>query len=191
MLNIILFGPPGAGKGTQSDKLIESLKLVHLSTGDILRSEIGAQTELGSKAKAFMDKGELVPDAIVIGMITNKINANKQCAGFIFDGFPRTVAQAQALDKMLEGLSIPISCLIALDVEHKELIRRLEGRGKLSGRSDDQDIQVIENRINVYMNSTLPVMGYYKAKGQLKLVDGMGSVDDIFERIMSVIKSLR
>jgi adenylate kinase len=190
MLNIILFGPPGAGKGTQSDKLIDTLNLVHLSTGDILRSEIEAQTELGSKAKTFMDKGELVPDTIVIGMINNKISANKTCAGFIFDGFPRTVAQAQALDQMLEDLGIPISALIALDVEHQELIKRLEGRGKLSGRSDDQNLQVIENRIHVYNNSTLPVMDYYKTKGKLKLVDGMGSIEDIFERVMLEIKSI-
>jgi adenylate kinase len=191
MLNIILFGPPGAGKGTQSDKMIEKLQLVHLSTGDILRAEIAAQTELGKKAKTFMDKGELVPDEVVIGMIKAKISINMSAPGFIFDGFPRTVAQAEALDKMLGDLQIPISGLVALDVEHNELVKRLLGRGKESGRADDQDINIIENRINVYNNSTLPVMDYYKKQGKLNLIDGMGTIEDIFARIMTAVDEIK
>jgi adenylate kinase len=191
MLNIILFGPPGAGKGTQSDKLIDTMHFVHLSTGDILRSEIAAGTQLGIKAKTFMDKGELVPDEVVIGMIHHKLDEHRNAPGFIFDGFPRTVAQALALDKMLAEENIPILALIALDVEHEELVKRLQGRGKDSGRPDDQDINIIENRIKVYTNSTLPVMEHYKAQGKLRLVNGMGTIVDIFSRIMKVIQEVR
>jgi adenylate kinase len=187
MLNIILFGPPGAGKGTQSDKIIEKFKLVHFSTGDILRAEISSQTDLGLKAKAFMDKGELVPDQVVIGMIKAKVLANKNAKGFIFDGFPRTVAQAVELDKILDEEKIPVTLLIALDVEHSELVKRLQGRAKDSGRPDDMDLKIIENRIDVYNKNTLPVMDFYKDKGKLKLINGIGSIDDIFERINRVL----
>ena len=190
MLNIVLFGPPGAGKGTQSDKLIDSYELVHFSTGDILRAELAAETELGKKAKAFMEKGELVPDEVVIGMIRAKVLINKGAKGFIFDGFPRTVAQAEALDSLLEAENIPISGMIALDVEHDELVKRLQGRAKVSGRADDADINVIENRIDVYNKSTLPVMDYYKAQGKLQLIDGMGSIEDIFGRIQKAIEEI-
>jgi len=191
MLNIILFGPPGAGKGTQSDKLIDKMHFIHLSTGDILRAEIKAGTELGIKAKTFMDKGELVPDEVVIGMIHHRIDEHREAPGFIFDGFPRTVAQALALDKMLGVEDIPIKALIALDVEHHELVKRLQGRGMESGRSDDQDINIIENRIKVYKNSTLPVMEHYKAQAKLRLINGMGTIDDIFERISKVIQEVK
>jgi adenylate kinase len=191
MLNIILFGPPGAGKGTQSDKIINSLQLVHFSTGDILRAEIAGGTDLGIKAKSFMDKGELVPDDIVIGMIHHKVAENRNAPGFIFDGFPRTVTQAEALDKMLENERIPVSALIALDVEHQELVKRLMGRGKESGRPDDQDISIIENRIKVYNSSTIPVMEHYKAVNKLRLIDGMGSIEEIFDRILLVIKEIK
>ena len=190
MLNIILFGPPGAGKGTQSDKLISALQLVHFSTGDILRAEIAGGTDLGIKAKSFMDKGELVPDDIVIRMIHHKVEENRNAPGFIFDGFPRTVAQAAALDRLLENENIPVSALVALDVEHQELVKRLMGRGKDSGRPDDQDINIIENRIRVYNNSTIPVMEHYKAVGKLKLVNGMGSIEEIFDRILLVIREI-
>jgi len=190
MLNIVLFGPPGAGKGTQSDKIIEKFKLVHFSTGDILRAEIAGQTELGLKAKAFMDKGELVPDAVVIGMIRSKVLANKSAKGFIFDGFPRTVAQAVELDKLLENEKIPVSVMVALEVEHTELVKRLQGRAKDSGRADDMDINIIENRISVYNKNTLPVMDFYKAQGKLSLIDGIGSIDSIFDRICLVLDSI-
>lgn len=190
MLNIVLFGPPGAGKGTQSDKLIETYQLVHFSTGDILRAEIAAQSELGLKAKAFMDKGELVPDEVVIGMIQAKVAANKDAKGFIFDGFPRTVAQAGELDKLLANESLSISGMIALDVEKEELVKRLQGRAKVSGRSDDADINIINNRIDVYNKSTLPVADFYKAQDKLQMIDGMGSIEDIFERIQKAIEKI-
>jgi adenylate kinase len=187
MLNIVLFGPPGAGKGTQSDKLIASYKLVHLSTGDILRGEIAGQTKLGLEAKALMDKGNLVPDEIVIGMIKAKIEQNKNAKGFIFDGFPRTTSQAKALDKMLTENGTSITVMLALKVEKEELVKRLLGRGKISGRSDDQDISVIENRINVYNRDTAVVAEYYKTQNKFKSIEGMGTIDEIFERLSKAI----
>lgn len=188
MLNIVLFGPPGSGKGTQSAKLIEKYKLVHLSTGDILRGEIAAQTPLGLEAKKKMDKGELVTDEIVIGMISNKLDQNSTAKGFIFDGFPRTTAQAEALDKLLKAKGTEITIMLALEVEKQELINRLLNRGKESGRTDDQDLSVIENRIAVYNRETAIVMNYYKAQGKFKAIQGMGSIDDIFNRLCEAIK---
>jgi adenylate kinase len=191
MLNLVLFGPPGAGKGTQSEKLIAKYKLVHLSTGDILRNEIKNQTELGKQAKAFMDKGELVPDNIVIGMIASKIDANINSPGFIFDGFPRTINQAKELDKMLAQRNLSISAMISLEVEHDELVKRLLGRGKISGRADDQDVSVIENRIKVYNNETAPLIEYYKKQGKHFGIHGIGSIDDIFENICKTIEGIK
>lgn len=191
MLNIVLFGPPGAGKGTQAVNLIEKYKLVHLSTGDILRGELASKSPLGLEAKKFMDKGELVPDEVVIGMIEVKLDQNTNAKGFIFDGFPRTKAQAGALDKLLEKKKTAISIMVALGVEKQELINRLLGRGKQSGRADDQDIQVIENRITVYNRETTPVIDYYNAVGKFKSVDGMGSVEDIFGRLCLAIDSVK
>ena len=190
MLNIVLFGPPGAGKGTQSDLLIEAYQLVHFSTGDILRTEIAAKSKLGLKAKEFMDEGNLVPDEIVIGMIKAKVAANKEAKGFIFDGFPRTTAQAEELDKLLTKENMSISGMIALDVERNELVKRLQGRAKTSNRPDDADVNIINNRIDVYNKSTLPVMDFYRSQGKLQLVDGMGSVDDIFKRIETAVREI-
>jgi adenylate kinase len=190
MLNIVLFGPPGAGKGTQSDKLIEKYQLVHLSTGDILRGEIKAQTPLGLEAKKNIDKGELVPDEVVIGMIESKIDKNADAKGIIFDGFPRTTAQAEALDTLLEKKGTAISIMLALEVEKEELINRLLLRGKDSGRCDDQDQAVIENRISVYNKETAPVMDFYGAQNKLKTVEGMGSIDEIFDRLCVAIDNL-
>ncbi len=190
MLNIVLFGPPGAGKGTQSEMLIAKYQLVHLSTGDILRGEIAAKSELGTRAKEFMDKGELVPDSIVIGMIENKLDKNKDAKGFIFDGFPRTTAQAQALDKLLEQKGTPISGMIALEVEHNELVKRLLNRGKDSGRADDQNQSVIENRITVYNRETSPLIDYYKAQSKFHSIYGIGSVEEIFGNICKVADKL-
>ena len=156
MLNLVLFGPPGAGKGTQSNLLIERYNLVHLSTGDILREENAVATALGLEAKSLMDRGDLVPDEVVIGMISSKLNNNPSANGFIFDGFPRTAAQAEALDNLLEDKGTAISVMLSLKVEDEELIRRLLSRGKDSGRADDQDESIIANRINEYNTKTAP-----------------------------------
>jgi adenylate kinase len=183
MLNIVLFGPPGAGKGTQSQNLISKYGLVHLSTGDLLRTEIARGTELGVKAKDIMDRGILVSDDIVIGMIENKLDANPSANGFIFDGFPRTKAQAEALDDLLQKKGTAISCMIALEVDEAELTRRLLDRGKDSGRADDRDEATIKNRINEYNNKTLPLKEYYSAEGKFHSINGVGSVSDIFNEI--------
>ena len=189
MLNIVLFGPPGCGKGTQSEKLIAQYQLVHLSTGDILRTEIANQTKLGIEAKAFMDKGSLVPDEVVIGMIAVKIDANKTAKGFIFDGFPRTTAQAQALDSILNERAIPIKCMLSLEVEKEELMSRILNRGITSGRSDDQNPEIIENRIKEYNAKTAPVISFYVAQGKFRSIKGMGSVDEIFDILTKAINA--
>jgi adenylate kinase len=190
MLNLVLFGPPGAGKGTQAEFLIDSYKLIHLSTGDLLRSEIAEGTELGLTAKNYMDKGELVPDEVVIGMIKSKLLANEDARGFIFDGFPRTVDQAKALDNLLEENNTPVSGMLSLEVEKQELINRLLGRGKVSGRADDQDQSVIENRINVYNEKTKPLIEYYDGQGKYYSIDGMGSIEEIAGRLKRVVEKL-
>ena len=189
MLNLILFGPPGSGKGTQSEKIIDRYKLVHLSTGDILRNELANKTELGLKAKAIMDKGELVSDEIVIGMIEKRIDSNKDAKGFIFDGFPRTVKQAQALDQLLTSHGEKITLMIGLEVEKDELVNRLLKRGQETGRSDD-NLETITNRINVYHEQTAPVMSHYKAVGKYEGIVGMGTIQEIFERIKTVIEKV-
>lgn len=188
MLNLVLFGPPGAGKGTQAALLKEKLNLIHLSTGDLLRTHIAEKTDLGIKAKIFIDRGELVPDDLVIGMIRDKLKCCDKIHGFIFDGFPRTVEQAIALDEFLIGNGTPVSGMIALEVVKEELIERLLERGKTSGRSDDQNVPVIENRIVVYNQKTAPVMEYYKKQNKFYPVKGIGSVEDITKRLLSVIK---
>jgi adenylate kinase len=188
MLNIVLFGPPGAGKGTQAEFIINSFGLIHLSTGDLLRNEIASGTKLGMEAKAFMDKGELVTDEVVIGMIKNKLETNPNVNGFIFDGFPRTVDQARALDQLLDNQGKPITAMLSLEVEKKELIDRLLSRGKISGRADDQNESIIENRINVYNEKTSPLIEYYKKQGKYYRIDGMGSIDDIAGRIKKAIE---
>ena len=186
MLNIVLFGPPGSGKGTQSENVIKKYNLVHLSTGDILRSEVGKKTELGLKAKAVMERGELVSDEIVIGMIANKLDANKEAKGFIFDGFPRTVAQAKALDKLLSSKSLQVNMMLGLEVEKDELIKRLMKRGEESGRADD-NLETIENRINVYNSQTTPVMNYYNGQGKYFSVNGIGNIVEISQSIFSIV----
>jgi adenylate kinase len=190
MLNLVLFGPPGAGKGTQAEFLINSFGLDHLSTGDLLRSEIAAETKLGMEAKSYMDKGELVPDDVVIGMIKSKLDSNKDSNGFIFDGFPRTVEQAKALDKLLNENGTPVSGMLSLEVDKPELIERLLSRGKISGRADDQNEAVIENRINVYNEKTLPLIEYYKPQGKYYPVNGMGSIEEIAGRLKAVVEKL-
>lgn len=190
MLNLVIFGPPGAGKGTQSAKIIEKYSLVHLSTGDILRTEIKAQTPLGLEAKKKIDKGELVPDNVVIGMISAKLDQNKNAGGFIFDGFPRTTIQAKALDDLLEEKGTSITAMLALEVPKEELIRRLLARGKDSGRTDDQDISIIENRIKVYNKETSPVAAFYTRQNKFRAIEGIGTVDEIFDITCKVIDSL-
>jgi adenylate kinase len=187
MFNLILFGPPGSGKGTQSEKLIARYGLKHLSTGDLLRSEIGNQTELGLAAKSFMDKGQLVPDEVVIGMIDSAVTNNPQARGFLFDGFPRTKAQSEALDNLLAKKGASIDVVLALDVSEVELIKRLLNRGLTSGRSDDVKEEVIRARITEYHNKTSAVADYYKQFGKVVLIKGEGSVDEIFDALCSEI----
>lgn len=187
MLNIVLFGPPGAGKGTQSNKLIEHYGLVHLSTGDILRGEIAAGTDLGLAAKKLMDGGILVPDEIVIGMIRSKIAGNPQAKGFIFDGFPRTEAQAIALDSLLEEIGTSITMMLSLEVSERELVQRLLLRGENSGRPDDKNEEVIQRRIQEYENKTAPLKKYYASQGKLRSITGIGSIEEIFSSLTAEI----
>ena len=187
MLNLVLFGPPGAGKGTQSKLLVDKYNLIHLSTGDLLRGEIAEGTALGLEAKKLMDAGLLVPDEVVIGMISHKLDANKDADGFIFDGFPRTVAQAEALDNLLETKGKPISGMIALEVSDDELEKRLLLRGKDSGRPDDANPEVIRKRIKEYNDKTAPVADFYKSQNKFKSINGVGSVDEIFAAKCAII----
>lgn len=190
MYNIVLFGPPGAGKGTQSEKIIEKFNLTHISTGDLFRKHLGEGTDLGKLAQKYMDEGNLVPDEVVIKMVEHKLNEKNNSNGFIFDGFPRTVAQAKALDQLLEKSGNSISGMILLDVDEQELINRIILRGKTSGRSDDQDIEKVNNRIKVYNEETLPVATYYKTRNKLNTIVGIGSIEDIFNNISKVIEKL-
>jgi adenylate kinase len=188
MLNLVLFGPPGAGKGTQSEKLIKKYNLVHLSTGDLLRSQIAAGTELGLRAKQLMDQGLLVPDEVVIGMIDYKLQENQEAAGFIFDGFPRTVNQATALDTLLTQNNTEITTMISLVVEDEELIRRLLKRGETSGRPDDRDEETARRRVRVYNSETMPVADFYQKQGKYLAVDGIGDIESIFTAICQKIE---
>ena len=187
MFNLILFGPPGSGKGTQSEKLIAKYGLKHLSTGDLLRYEINRQTPLGQEAQNFMDKGQLVPDEVVIGMISSALDSNPGCKGFLFDGFPRTSAQAEALDRLLELKKAPIAVMLALDVSEEELVKRLLKRGETSGRSDDTNEGVIRARIIEYHNKTAVVADYYRKFDKVVMVKGEGTVDEIFSALCSEI----
>ncbi|HAN66805.1 MAG TPA: adenylate kinase [Chitinophagaceae bacterium] len=187
MFNLILFGPPGSGKGTQSEQLIARYGLKHLSTGDLLRSEISRQTALGLEAKKFMDKGQLVPDEVVIGMISSALDEHPDARGFLFDGFPRTSAQAEALDKLLELKNTSISVMLALDVSEEELVKRLLKRGETSGRSDDNNEQVIRARIVEYHNKTAAVADYYKQFDKVVMVPGEGSIAHIFDSLCKEI----
>ena len=188
MVNFLIFGPPGSGKGTQSVRLAEKFNLVHLSTGDMLRAEITAGTDLGKKMSSIMATGELVPDEVVIEMIAAKIDKTKDSAGFLFDGFPRTVGQTIELEKMLGERGMKIDLMLVLDVEHDELVKRLIARAELSGRPDDKDTVVVENRISVYKSKTEPIINYCREKRLYQPVNGMGTIDDIVMRLSDHMK---
>lgn len=189
MKNIVIFGPPGSGKGTQSNKIIEEFGLAHISTGEVLRAEIANKSELGILAKQLIDDGQLVPDNVITGILASKLDQLNNSKGVIFDGFPRTTAQAAALKKMLNERNTDVSAMICLEVNKEELIDRLLKRGKASGRSDD-NFKTIEKRINVYHEQTAPVIDFYKQLGTYHPVSGVGSVDEIFSNIANIIKSL-
>ncbi len=190
MINLILFGPPGSGKGTQAKRLAERFNLLHISTGDLFRYELGNNTPLGQEARKYMERGELVPDEITIGMLRNKLEEHPEVAGYIFDGFPRTIPQAEALDKLLASKGQEITALIALDVPDEEIIRRILLRGKESGRADDQSEEIVRNRISNYREQTVPVYEYYAASGKSRTINGMGEIEEIAERLAGEIEAL-
>lgn len=190
MINLILFGPPGSGKGTQAARLVEKYNLVHISTGDLFRYEMSHDTPLGQQAKAYIAQGELVPDEVTIGMLRNKVEAHPEAAGFIFDGFPRTITQAQALDRLLEEEGTSVHVLIALQVDDEEIVQRIKLRGATSGRGDDSNEAIIRNRIEVYKSETTPVYEYYAQKQKSWSIDGFGSIETIFDRLCTTIEGV-
>jgi len=190
MINLILFGPPGSGKGTQAAKLVEQYELLHISTGDLFRYEMGNDTPLGKKAKEFIKKGELVPDEITIGMLTNKVISNPDVKGYIFDGFPRNIKQALALDKLLAEMNTQVSGLISLQVDDEEIVSRILKRGQTSGRADDNDESIIRNRIEIYKGETRPVFNYYAPQEKAHEIEGVGSIEEIFARLCDQIEKL-
>jgi adenylate kinase len=189
MFNLVLFGPPGSGKGTQSDKIVDKFGLIHLSTGNLLRQEISDKTNLGLAAKSFMDKGQLVPDEVVIAMIASCLEKNLHAKGFLFDGFPRTIAQAEALDRLLAHKKTSISKVLALEVDEEELVKRLVKRGETSGRSDDINEDVIRRRFSVYKAETEPVAQHYDEQGKLERIKGVGTIDEIFDTLSQHIQT--
>ena len=190
MLNLILFGPPGSGKGTQAERLISKYNLCHISTGDMFRYELSHNTELGQLARSYMNKGQLVPDSVTIAMLKKRVEDNPHVKGFIFDGFPRTTPQAEALDGLLADVGESISGLIELSVDEEEIVKRVLLRGKTSGRADDNDESIIRKRINVYRSETTPVADYYGQFGKSHKIQGVGSIDDIFNTLCHTIDSL-
>ena len=190
-LNIILFGPPGSGKGTQAEKLIDKFQLFHISTGDMFRFELSNNTELGLLARSYMDKGQLVPDQVTISMLEKRVEAHPDAKGIIFDGFPRTVAQAQALDNFLAGLGQSITVLLELVVDEDEIVKRVLLRGKTSGRIDDTDESTVRKRINVYKTETSPVAEYYAEKNKALKIQGLGTIDEIFQKLCDSIEGLK
>ena len=192
MINLILFGPPGSGKGTQAAKLAGAFNLLHISTGDLFRSELKQETPLGLEAKKYMDKGELVPDEVTIGMLSNKLDEYAgKVDGFIFDGFPRTQPQAEALDKLLDLKETSISLVLALEVPEEEIVNRIKERGKTSGRADDLDDNIIKNRFRVYLNETAQVLDHYKKLDKVAVLNGVGSIDDIFASLSEEIHKVK
>ena len=190
MINVILFGKPGAGKGTQADLLKKKFNLIHISTGDLFRNNIKNKTQLGLLAKSFMDKGDLVPDEVTVDMLKNEVNKNNDVRGFIFDGFPRTISQAQALDKFLKSMNMTINATISLEADDDVLEKRLIKRGMLSGRSDDQDISKIRNRFKEYNLKTSPLKKYYDDCGKLYTISGIGSINEIKNKLINLMKKI-
>lgn len=190
MLNLILFGPPGSGKGTQAESLVKKYKLVHISTGDLFRYELSNNTPLGQEARGYMDKGQLVPDSVTIKMLQKKVESHPEAKGFIFDGFPRTIAQAEALDAFLKTKKTQISALVALDVPETEIVARILLRGKSSGRADDNNEEIIRNRFRVYQSETMPVFDHYAKQNVAHQINGVGSLLAIFRRLCKVINPL-
>ena len=190
MINIVLFGKPGAGKGTQAEFLKEKYNLTHLSTGDIFRYNIKNDTDLGKLAKTYMDKGDLVPDEVTIKMLQSEVDQNQNSAGFLFDGFPRTIAQAEALDAFLVSKKQSITATVALEADDTVLVKRLLERGKTSGRPDDQDEEKIRNRYVEYNQKTAPLMEYYQKQGKFYAVNGIGSIAEVTERLQQVFNQL-
>jgi adenylate kinase len=186
--NIILFGPPGAGKGTQAVKLVELLQVPHISTGDMFRYHKKNNTELGKKAQVFMDKGELVPDEITIAMVRERLSRGDVKRGFLLDGFPRSIRQAEALDNIVDGLGIKLDHVINISVSDEEIIKRLKGRAQIEGRSDDADTAVIQNRINTYKSQSEPCLNYYRPRAVVRDIDGMGTIEEVFRRIKRVLE---
>lgn len=191
MLNIVIFGAPGSGKGTQSDRIIQHYNLFHISTGDVLRDNIRRGTELGATAKAYIDKGQLIPDQLMIGILADVLDQNKEAAanGVIFDGFPRTIPQAEALENMLAERGTAVHAVVGLEVPEEELIRRILLRGKMTGRSDD-NMETVKNRLDVYHNQTSPLQAFYQQKGLYRAIKGTGSIDDIFADIQAAIDAI-
>ena len=190
MFNIVIFGKPGSGKGTQANFLKEKYNLYHISTGDLFRKNISNQTKLGIEAKSYLDNGDLVPDSVTIKMLENEVLSNKEANGYIFDGFPRTLKQAESLDDFLSSINLKINATIALDVKEDELITRLLDRGKTTNRSDDQDIEKIKNRFNEYNTKTSILINFYSKQDKFFSVDGKGSVNDITLRLFGLVDSL-
>ena len=191
MLNIILFGKPGAGKGTQADYIKNTFNLIHISTGDLFRKNIEKKTSLGLMAKSFIDNGELVPDQVTIDMLKNEVIKNKKANGFIFDGFPRTLSQAEVLDLFLKSLKMNLTATISLDVEDSVLEDRLIKRGKTSGRLDDQNIEKIRNRFEEYNKKTSPLISYYKSLNKFHSIRGTGTIEDIRNELNDLINQLK
>lgn len=190
MINIVLFGKPGAGKGTQAEFLKTKYNLTHISTGDVFRYNLKNNTPLGQEAKSYIDKGELVPDALTIKMLQDEVEKNPDTKGFLFDGFPRTVAQADALDEFLKSKGWGVTATIALEADDEVLVKRLLERGKTSGRADDQDEDLIRNRYQEYNEKTAPLIDYYKGQDKFHPVDGIGEISEITGRLSSVIDTL-
>ena len=191
MTNLVLFGPPGSGKGTQAAFLIEKYGLIHISTGDLFRYEMGNDTPLGQEAKAYMAKGELVPDSVTIGMLRNKVEKHPDAQGFIFDGFPRTIPQAEALDALLSSMGTEVSGLISLDVGESEIVQRILKRGETSGRADDNDEATVRKRIAVYRSETAPVFDYYDTQHKSHSINGLGTIEEIAARLSAAVDALQ